>query len=65
MQVYVSFDRIAWLRVGTRADFPLVLVMDLRYDVRTDILIVPTLGRGVWGMQGVRAYVRMYVRVDL
>lgn len=40
-----------WTRVGSLADFPLVLASGLDYDRNTDTLAAATMGRGAWVLE--------------
>ena len=45
---------VGQVRVGTYAEFPLVNVMQMVYDVANDILTVATLGRSVYRLTGAK-----------
>jgi hypothetical protein len=49
--VSFSFAPTVWQRLGTEAEFPNVVIFGtMRWDPVADILLIPTLGRGVWGL---------------
>jgi photosystem II stability/assembly factor-like uncharacterized protein len=57
--VFVSFSDsgfTSWNKLGT--GLPNVRVMDLAYDVRDDILVAGTLGRGAWTITNLRNITR-------
>ena len=45
---------VTWVRVGTCADFPLVIVEGISYEAYSDTLVVASFGRGVYYMHNVK-----------
>jgi hypothetical protein len=39
-----------WKRLGTQAEFPLVIVHQIRWYAQGDVLLVATMGRGIYSM---------------
>ncbi len=50
--IFVSYStaHTVWKRLGTQAEFPLVYVSQMRWYAQDDVLLVATLGRGVYSM---------------
>eukprot|EP01002_Notosolenus_urceolatus_P013843 NODE_482_length_2047_cov_14.357357_g382_i0.p1 GENE.NODE_482_length_2047_cov_14.357357_g382_i0~~NODE_482_length_2047_cov_14.357357_g382_i0.p1 ORF type:complete len:437 (-),score=156.64 NODE_482_length_2047_cov_14.357357_g382_i0:737-2023(-) len=46
---------VEWYRLGTCKDFPLVIAKDIRYEPYADVLVIATLGRGVWTLRDAKA----------
>jgi hypothetical protein len=57
--VFVSYSsaNTVWKRLGTPAEFPLVIVSQLRWYAQGDVLLVATLGRSVYSMVDATAIV--------
>ncbi len=59
--VYVSLAPSAtattWTRLGTAAEFPLVIVHQLTYYQENDILLAATLGRSAWRIESASSIV--------
>eukprot|EP00211_Chloroparvula_japonica_P004929 CAMPEP_0119131648 /NCGR_PEP_ID=MMETSP1310-20130426/10499_1 /TAXON_ID=464262 /ORGANISM="Genus nov. species nov., Strain RCC2339" /LENGTH=845 /DNA_ID=CAMNT_0007122235 /DNA_START=165 /DNA_END=2702 /DNA_ORIENTATION=- len=58
--VFVSFfnqdpSTITWSRLGTCAEFPLVVVTSINYEAYSDTLVVSTFGRGVYTIANAKA----------
>jgi hypothetical protein len=51
--VFVSFDAAPgkWTRLGTCADFPIVLTKSLSYEHYSDTLVAATFGRGIYSLK--------------
>jgi hypothetical protein len=50
--IFVSYStaNTVWKRLGTQAEFPLVIVHQMRWYAQGDVLLVATMGRGIYSM---------------
>ena len=50
--IFVSYStaNTVWKRLGTQAEFPLVIVHQMRWYATGDVLLVATMGRGIYSM---------------